>query len=90
MKSVWVCSVSLSGQLSDVTCKPRACGNNRKGHCGTLDAPCDAVKYAPMKKGKWEYNGNKDEIECSICKEAHFIGATKYCPSCGAVMDEKG
>lgn len=47
-KKVWICSVSLSGQLSDITCPPSECGNNCDGHCGTLDAPCDAIEYAPV------------------------------------------
>lgn len=51
--------------------------------------PCDAVKYVREQVGKWEYNGNMDELECSVCKESHFIGATDYCPSCGARMEEE-
>ena len=49
------------------------------------------VEAEPVKHGKWklvvEQVGNGYEV-CSCCGYHHLVGDDKYCPHCGAKMDE--
>lgn len=95
--SVWVCS-GLVGISDD---NPQKCGlKNEKGGCcayGMGGKPCDAVEYAPVKRGKWlmvfpDGTGKGVMIyktpHCSVCKSGNDK-IEKYCPSCGAKMEDE-
>lgn len=72
------------------------------GECHNLGADCN-IELAPVKHGHWIHvSGSEpyDEYVCSVCgtKASSFIGGTEmwyclskpnYCPTCGAIMDEK-
>lgn len=49
------------------------------------------VDAEPVRHGKWklvvEQVGNGYEV-CSCCGYHHLVGDDKYCPHCGAKMDE--
>lgn len=43
----------------------------------------------PQKAGKWIHHGDYDAMECSVCGEGfHYELDAKFCPSCGAKMEE--
>lgn len=93
MSSVWVCS-AYGGVVPKGT--PQQCDRLRGKKCyrhGTIENDCDAVEYAPVVRGKWElYQPNAcflAKYRCSVCKEEHRNPSEKYCPSCGAKMEEQ-
>lgn len=55
----------------------------------------NAVDAEPVRHGKWEYHTRYQRscvASCSICKKRttfFFKNGTKYCPFCGAKMDEE-
>lgn len=70
-----------------------------KSWIGAIISEIPAADVAPVKHGKWvgyQTNSFKNSSEglkrkfyrCSICHTANAICA-KYCPNCGAKMDEE-
>lgn len=97
MSSVWVCrngnkifdnekqilKCEFKHKATGICCKLSLQGSNK----------CDAAEYAPVVRGKWElYQPNAcflAKYRCSVCKEEHRNPSEKYCPSCGAKMEEQ-
>lgn len=55
-----------------------------------MDAP--AVDAVPVVHGRWLNNGIHGSVLCR-CSECHYDAAAysfRYCPMCGAKMDEEG
>lgn len=55
-----------------------------------VDAP--AVDAVPVVHGRWLNNGIHGSVLCR-CSECHYDAAAysfRYCPMCGAKMDEEG
>ncbi len=46
-----------------------------------------AADVRPERHGKWQYFGY-DKISCSACSRVG-LAVTKFCPNCGAKMDEE-
>lgn len=66
----------------------------REENPNVIVIPCDAeVVSADAVQGEWvDWLGNGNEWECSVCKcsvESHGSIAYKYCPMCGARMENK-
>lgn len=58
----------------------------RKAMLGLVDR-CKTVDAAPVVHGRWK---KRKSWACYVCSECSFEedGATKYCPNCGALMQE--
>lgn len=92
-KSVWVCINRPQVAQKDT----KNCDHIRAdGSCScygmTNRKPCDAVEYAPVKRGVWGYSldAGADPYArfCSECGEwQHREEPTKYCPNCGCKME---
>ena len=51
----------------------------------------EIVEYAPVKRGKWEYDEDVKALYCGNCGVfAQPQRKTDYCPHCGAKMDKEG
>jgi hypothetical protein len=49
-----------------------------------------AVDAAPVVHGRWiNQDSTYTKYQCSACKERNFDGVGRYCPNCGARMDEE-
>ena len=98
--SVWVCSINYVHEGP----REEDCPAFRDGKCyGRNGRICDAIEYAPVKRGKWEIVRDEKGMlmsdrwiyKCSVCggeiDMTNTIDATgekyPYCP-CGAKMEE--
>ena len=86
--SVWVCPKSNIRVYFEniVQAKMDGC-MNFDGTCSRDGKPCDAVEYAPRKRGKWIRHPYGELPECSQCHERSSDDG-KFCPNCGAEMGE--
>lgn len=55
----------------------------------------EIVEYAPVRHGRWIFDAENYEWNCSECHEWPIDGSadderTYYCPNCGAKMDAEG
>lgn len=49
-----------------------------------------AVDAVPVVHGRWiNQDSTYTKYQCSACKERNFDGVGRYCPNCGARMDEE-
>lgn len=52
----------------------------------------EALEEEPRPEGKWEAYPNELYLRCSVCRKEFYIGhfplTKKYCPNCGAKMEE--
>lgn len=73
------------------------------GICEKTDSFCnlgscpyeDLKEYAPVRHGRWIFDAENYEWNCSECHEWPIDGSadderTYYCPNCGAKMDAEG
>ena len=90
---VWVCLCSEFARDTYRAFKAKdACPACHDGICGTDNKPCDAVEYAPVKRGQWSIikSATRQIATCSVCNSVstyHVI--TLYCPHCGARMGDE-
>ena len=63
-----------------------------KSWIGAMIAEIPAADVAPVKHGKWIFDAENYEWNCSECHDWPIDGSfdddrTNYCPNCGAKMD---
>lgn len=54
------------------------------------------VEYVPVRHGRWKHErlpstsgGSYAVVRCSMCGYQYPMAETRYCPNCGAKMDEE-
>lgn len=91
MNSVWVCTKDEQGYCSDenwFVTSPKYCSKCNNGVCRIDKKSCDAVEYAPVKRGRWELYHASGAVRCSSCGHIPIDGGKgkPYC-YCGAKME---
>lgn len=70
----------------------RPWSDTQRGMILTLISTINAMpkmEYDPPREGHWEtMRGLEGLYFCSACKSAHISQKSRYCPDCGAKMEE--
>lgn len=70
----------------------RPWSDTQRGMILTLISTINAmpkIEYDPPREGRWETMRGLDGVYfCSACKSAQISQKSRYCPNCGAEMEE--